>query len=139
MKNIGKIFIIVLIFCSTLTYAQELSATDKQKIQIVKTNASTYSGKSLKDLFNQLPLIKMLRIIPNGPESKIHTFMIGFINNKDYSNALHENRPREVILVYVEGYNEYIKQTDNKKIKEDITTELAINKYGDLKIFSISN
>lgn len=138
MKNIGKIFVTVLIFCSTLTYAQTLSATDKQKIEIVKTNASTYSDKLLKDLFNQLPPIKMIRILPNIPESGIHTLIIGFVSDKDFTNAINTNTKIERVTVFVEGYNTYLKKGDQKS-KEDITTELAINKYGDLKIFSISN
>ncbi|MCW3170662.1 hypothetical protein OMO38_19200 [Chryseobacterium sp. 09-1422] len=125
MKKYNKAFLVFSLFLSVLIYSQELNKTEILKIQKVEKNHNKYKNKKLKNLLQDLPEIKMLRIMPNNPETGVHTLIIGFLDNAQFSKSSNKKR----ITLYI---NDKIK-TENL-FKEDITTEEAIKKYGDLKI-----
>lgn len=66
---------------SALIYSQQLSKRENLKFQNFEKNKNLYQNKTFEDLLNDLPEIKMLRIMPNNPQINIHTFIIGFLNN----------------------------------------------------------
>lgn len=113
---------------SALIYSQQLSKRENLKFQNFEKNKNLYQNKTFEDLLNDLPEIKMLRIMPNNPQINIHTFIIGFLNNSEFSKSPDKKR----VTLYING------KINNQNIsKEDLTTSEAIKKYGNLKVAAV--
>ncbi|MDO5616609.1 MAG: hypothetical protein Q4G16_10485 [Cruoricaptor ignavus] len=127
------IFTIFLILFTQFLFSQELSVLDKQKIQKVNNTADDYVGKKFKNLLQDLPEIKMIRIAPDMPQLGFSTIIIGFVNNAKYSEMFRNNIKREVLILYVKGFE----GDREKSLKLDINKKEAIKKYGNLEIVAV--
>lgn len=125
MKNYKKPFLFLTLFLSLSIYSQNLSKKEVTQIQSVQKNYNQYKNKEFKDLLLDLPEIKMIRIMPNNPESGVHTFIIGFVNNAKFSKLPNKERLTVFIKDSIQEKNLF---------KEDITTNEAIRKYGKLNV-----
>lgn len=113
---------------SAFVFSQQLSKRENLKFQNFEKNKNLYKNKTLEDLLKDLPEIKMIRIMPNNPQMNIHTFIIGFLNNSEFSKSSNKKR----VTLYIDG-----KINNQNLSKEDITTSEAIKKYGDLKVSAV--
>lgn len=129
-----KILILLNFVISMMSYSQQLNSQDKQKLEFIKKCSENYVGKELKILLQDLPSIKMIRISPDNPLLGVHTFIIGFMDNATFSRTI-DSKKKDRITLYVKGNNPYIRL--DVLTKEDLTTNEATEKYGDLIITSI--
>lgn len=128
MKRYNKICLLILLMSSALVYSQQLSKRENLKFQNFEKNKNLYQNKTFEDLLKDLPEIKMLRIMPNNPQINIHTFIIGFLKNSEFSKSSDKKR----VTLYISG-----KINKQNISKEDLTTSEAIKKYGNLKVAAI--
>lgn len=117
-----------------MLYSQQLDSQDKQKLELIEKCSKNYVGKELKILLQDLPEIKMIRFSPNNPLLGVHTIIIGFVDNATFSRTI-DTVKKDRITLYVKGSNPYIRF--NVLTKEDITTNKATEKYGNLIIASV--
>lgn len=123
-------FLFLTLCLSISISGQNLGKKEVAKIQSVKRDHNEYQNKKFKDVLLDLPEIKMIRIMPNNPSPGVHTFIIGFVDNAKFSRSVNKER----ITLYIK---DSIKEKD--LFKEDITTNEAIRKYGELNVDVILN
>lgn len=87
MKKYSKVILVLGLFLSFSLYNQSLDNQEIKKFHDVQKNQNQYENKRLQNLLQDLPEVKMLRIMPNNPTPNVLTFIIGFVCNKQFSRS----------------------------------------------------
>ena len=115
-----------------------MSRENKIKLNNIKySKENKYNNQKLEKLLKDLPEIGMIRIMADNPEKGIHTFILGFENNIEFSKKTFRKLPVESLTIYV--LDKENKINNRKLLKEDIGTHNAIKKYGNMNVLYIIN